>query len=69
MIVVDRALVVVFACTENATLPEPLPEAADVIVTQDAPADAVHAQSDVVVTVKLPGPPLAVTLSDVGLIA
>jgi hypothetical protein len=65
VIVVERAVEPVFACTENATLPEPLPEAPEVIVTQGAAAAAVQAQPDAVLTVKLPVPPPAPTFCDV----
>jgi hypothetical protein len=68
VIVVERDIEVVLACTEKPTLPEPLPDMPDVIVTQDAPAAAVQAQPAAVVMVKVPVPPLAATFCDVGLI-
>jgi hypothetical protein len=52
----------VFAATVNATLPLPLPEAPEVIVSHGAPLVAVHEQSFRVVTpTGLPAPPPAPT--------
>ncbi len=64
----DRADVPVFAATENATVPLPLPLAPEVIVTQESGVVAVHAQAAAAVTVTLPLPPDAATACDVGVI-
>ena len=50
----------VLAATVNATLPLPLPEPPEVIVSHDAPLVAVHEQPSRAVTLTvLPSPPLA----------
>ena len=50
----------VFAAAVNPTVPAPLPVAPEVIVSHEAPLEAVHAQSARVVTVTaVPAPPLA----------
>ena len=54
-----RLVVPVFAATANATVPEPDPDAPDVIVIHDALLIAVHAQPAATVTVLLPVPPEA----------
>lgn len=59
--VADRAAEPVLAATVNPVAPEPLPEAPLVIVTQDAPLDAVQAQPAVVVTATEPDAPPAAT--------
>jgi hypothetical protein len=68
VIVPEREVVELFDCTEKATLPEPLPDAPDVIVIQGTADVAVHEQPVVVgVTVNVPVPPAASTFCDVGL--
>lgn len=52
-----RADVVVFEATEKLTVPLPDPLAPAVMVTHDTASEAVQAQPDVVVTLKLPVPP------------
>lgn len=42
------------AATEYATVPDPLPLAPEVIVIQETPLDAVHAQPERVVTDTVP---------------
>src|SRR3569833_2071815 len=59
----------VVAAVVNCTVPFPLPLAPAVIVRQDAPLLAVHAQSDPAVTLTVPPPPLAGTLALVGAMA
>ncbi|KJU86896.1 hypothetical protein MBAV_000910, partial [Candidatus Magnetobacterium bavaricum] len=49
-----RRLAPVFAVTEYATVPLPVPEAPEVIVIQLSLLFAVHAQVDAVVTLTLP---------------
>ena len=57
--VADRNCVVVLDAAVNPTLPEPLPVAPLVIVTHDAPLDALQLHPAIVVTVTVPLPPLA----------
>ena len=49
-----HGLVLVLAATEYATVPDPLPLAPEVIVIQETPLDAVHAQPERVVTDTVP---------------
>ena len=53
----ERADEPVLAATEKLDVPEPVPDVPVVIVTQDTPLDAVHAQPAVVVTATEPAPP------------
>jgi hypothetical protein len=64
-----RAVVTVFAATESATVPLPLPLAPLEIVSHDALLVAVHAQPARLVTDTLAAWPAATTLVDVGVIA
>lgn len=57
--VADRDCVVVLDAAVNPTLPEPVPVAPLVIVTHDAPFDALQLHPAIVVTVTVPLPPLA----------
>ena len=61
VIVAVRADVLVFAATEKATVPFPLPLAPEVTVTHAAELVAVHAQPDDELTLNEPVPPLAAT--------
>ena len=62
-----RAVVTVFAATESATVPLPLPLAPLVIVSHEALLVAVHAQPARVVTATLFASPAATALVDPGL--
>ena len=55
-----RELVEVFAATENATDPPPLPLPPEVIVRKAALLVAVHVHPAAALTVTLPGPPIEV---------
>jgi hypothetical protein len=55
-----RVLVVAFAATLKPTVPEPDPDAPEVIVIHGAPLVAFHTQPADAVTVLLPVPPAAV---------
>lgn len=64
--VAERDCVVVLDAAVNPTLPEPFPVAPLVIVTHDAPLDAVQLHPAIVVTVTVPLPPLAASEVPVG---
>jgi hypothetical protein len=64
----ERADAPVFAATENATVPLPLPLPPEVIVTQESAVVAVHEQLPGAVTVTVPLPPDAATACDAGVI-
>ena len=64
--VADRDCVVVLDAAVNPTLPEPVPVAPLVIVTHDAPLDALQLHPAIVVTVTVPPPPLAASEVPVG---
>ena len=64
-----RAVVAVFAATDRATVPLPLPLAPLVTVSHDAVLAAVHAHPVGLVTVTFAACPAATALVDPGLIA
>ena len=67
--VVEREEAVAFAATEYATVPLPLPEAPDVIVTHDAALEAVQEHAAGALTVAEPVVAAAPTALAVGEIA
>ena len=66
--VADRGRVPVLAAALYATVPEPVPLAPLVMVTQVDPVEAVQLQFDNVVTVTVPVPPVADSVALVGAI-
>lgn len=64
--VADRCVVSFDGATVYATVPEPLPDAPEVTVTQGAELTAVHVHLLVVETLMMPLPPSAVKVFDVG---
>jgi hypothetical protein len=68
IVMVAERMAPLFAVADHATVPEPVPEAPDVMVSQDAFGTAVQPKSGAfAVTVKLPVPPAAGTLTWAGL--